>query len=308
MAKKKPNDAKELLNRNYFWLGQYQVRNPRYIALDNELAQIEEVFKRFDSRTVAFEDQYAIYDLWGKVIQYSNDPVESYEYLPAEMVKHALRSREIIQEIKEKFTAVYEHVDPIEIYISDKKNSFPPKLSWESHKSFVQDYIPKVHVPLTFDDKDKNILRFEVDCTEPTSAIIDTIRLRIEQYKEYLKNPDPDHLFEKDPSLPQHEYLMQECLVVEVENSLGFQLRDNVNIQRAIGLLAYDYWVSLGSSEAQNRSEIFDLVYSEIISRVGKRWAPIVGKHKYDKYRKWYEYFKHTRECVESGKVLKITD
>jgi hypothetical protein len=302
MAKKKPSDTKELLNRNYFWLGQYQVRNPRYIALDNELAQIEDIFKSFDSRTVGFEDQYAIYDLWGEDILFSNAPVESYEKFPAELVKHALRSREITQEIKENFPRACEHVDPIEIYISEKKNSFPPKLSWESHKSFVQDYIPKVHVPFTFDDKYRNILRFEVDCTEPTSTIIDTIRLRIEQYKEYLKNPDPDHIFEKDPSLPRHEDLMQECLVVEVENDLGFQLRDNVNEQRAIGLLAYDL-AARGLSS--NLRKIFDAAYGEIVSRAGRRWPPRVGKGD-DKYKDWYYWLKNAERCVEAGKVLKI--
>jgi hypothetical protein len=300
---KKPNDAKELLNRNYFWLGQYQVRNPRYIALDTELAQIEDIFKRFDSRTVGFEDQYAVYDLWGEDILFSNAPVESYDKFPAELVEHALRSREITQEIKENFPFACEHVDPIEIYISEKKNSFPPLLSWESRKNFVQDYIPKVHVPLTFDEKDRNILHFEVDCTEPTSAIIDTIRLRIEQYKEYLKNPDPDHLFEKDPSLPRHEDLLQECLVVEVENSLGFQLRDNVNIPRAIGLLAYDYLTALDTKP--KRREIFDSVYSEIVSQVGQRGAPPVRSGD-DRYQDWYDWLKNAERCVGAGKVLKI--
>ncbi|NCC05468.1 MAG: hypothetical protein EOM37_15850 [Proteobacteria bacterium] len=300
---KKPSETRELLNRNYFWLGQYQVRNPRYIALDNELAQIEDIFKRFDSRTVGFEDQYAIYDLWGEDILFSSAPVESYETFPAELVKLALRSREVTQEIKKNFPFACEYIDPIEIYISEKNNSFPPILSWESQKSFVQDYIPKVHVPFTFEDKDKNILHFEVDCTEPTSAIIDTIRLRIEQYKEYLKNPDPDHLFEKDPSLPRHEDLLQECLVVEVENSLGFQLRDNVNEPRAVGLLAYDYRVAKGSSS--NLREIFDAAYGEIVSRAGRRGAPRVRKGD-DRYKDWYDWLKNAERCVEAGKVLKI--
>jgi len=176
-------------------------------------------------------------------------------------------------------------------------------LSWESRKNFVQDYIPKVHVPLTFDEKDRNILHFEVDCTEPTSAIIDTIRLRIEQYKEYLKNPDPDHLFEKDPSLPRHEDLLQECLVVEVENSLGFQLRDNVNIPRAIGLLAYDYLTALDTKP--KRREIFDSVYSEIVSQVGQRGAPPVRSGD-DRYQDWYDWLKNAERCVGAGKVLKI--
>lgn len=301
---KKPSETRELLNRNYFWLGQYQVRNPRYIALDTELAQIEDIFKHFDSRTIGFEDQYAIYDLWGEDILFSNAPLESYDKFPAELVELALRSREITQEIKENFPFACEYVDPIEIYISEKNNSFPPVLSWESRKSFIQDYIPRVHVPCTFDGKDKSILHFEVDCTEPTSAIIDTIRLRVEQYKEYLKNPDQDRIFEEDPSLPRHEELLQECLVVEVENNLGFQLRENVNIPRSIGLLAYDYMTALDPKP--KRREIFDSVYSEIVSQVGQRGAPPVG-HGDDRYKHWYDYLKNTERCIEAGKVLKIT-
>lgn len=296
---RKPSDTSEILNRISFWKGQYQIRNPQYIALDSE----------FEKICNSFDDDYF----------YSTDEKEDYEDLPPELKALAIRGREIEQEIEEKykFAAKTKLIDPIEIYIAESRGEFPPKVSWEYKKSFSVDFIPTAKVSSNPDNTNKNILHFAVDCTEPTISILNEIRQQIDSYKEWLKNPDPDHIFEKDPSLPRHEELLMECLKIEVEHGLGgFQVRGTTNKPRAIGLMAFDRIVALAppSVEPQDvfgwaeialdkralKKAVFDWVYEKLLA-LG--YYPPVGEGD-KKYNKWYDHLTNAQKCIIAGEVL----
>jgi len=294
-------DDTRRLNGTLFWLGQYTVRNERFIELNEKLYSYAERLTQDDADSLGvdlerlIEWAHDIVGTAGSSVEVALDCAtlewfgfsidgENSAQLPDRIKTIIQEARAAHRELDSNFPCLPEDYDdqkdPYEILQSILKNDFPPITERiEMHGRYSETIVS----PICFD---RDVLGDEI--IKITNHRVDTAVILEEIRKHVAKQKAVSGIQDDFPSL-----------MPVIEKRLAKKYRSS-DESRAIGLLLYDYRNEFTCSDAEYVRIIKDALKEDLKKKGLRPGKEDSGQRQYE------DWLARTKKCIEKAEVLEM--